>query len=269
MARPVVWNFTPKQVQDPDEVIECLKKNRHGYSKEAQLTTLCWALASIYQTLLDIMQHPQGEERVSGSENVPTDTMAKPDTLSVAPISKKKQWKQKPTCLVRDEEASPKREQEKESEEADCSAAEQSQEQEEEETEIINETETTQSLHLSELRDMQKYFSRQPGKLILSCSQELEGKEARQLGSLAKDKTIDKGIGKRAGVLSLWRRLLSSVKDRYPFKEELANSQSKWTTIEGGIQYLRELAMVEVIYNLDDDQVSKDLDEIRCMGSMW
>ena len=93
------------------------------------------------------MQHPQGEER----ENKPTDTMAKPDTISVTPITKKKQWKQKSIRLVREEEASPKSEQEKESEEAACSAAEQSQEQEEEETEIINETETTRSLSLSEL----------------------------------------------------------------------------------------------------------------------
>lgn len=86
------------------------------------------------------------EERVSGSENIPTDTVAKPETqsstISVTPITKKK-WKQKSTCLVRDEEASPKRVQERESEEAACSAAEQSQEQEEEGTEIINETETT------------------------------------------------------------------------------------------------------------------------------
>ncbi|KAK4810874.1 hypothetical protein QYF61_013282 [Mycteria americana] len=49
-------------------------------------------------------------------------------------------------------------------------------------------------------------------------SQELEGKEAQQLGSLAGDKAIDKGIGTGEAVLSLWRRLLSSVKDR-------ANSQ--------------------------------------------
>ncbi|KAK4832401.1 hypothetical protein QYF61_022536 [Mycteria americana] len=80
-----------------------------------------------------------GEER----KNIPTNTMAKPDTISVSPITKKKQWKWKSAHLVRDEEASPKKEQEKESEEADCSAAEQSQEQEEEETEMINETETT------------------------------------------------------------------------------------------------------------------------------
>jgi len=41
-----------------------------GSSKEAQLTALCWVLGSIYQTLLDIMQDPQGEER----ENKVTDT---------------------------------------------------------------------------------------------------------------------------------------------------------------------------------------------------
>ncbi|PKU35009.1 ubiquitin carboxyl-terminal hydrolase 4 [Limosa lapponica baueri] len=139
VSPPVVWNFTPEQLQDPDEVMECLKKRRSGYSKVAQLATLCWALASIYQTLLDIMQHPQGEER----ENIPTDTMAKPDTISVASITKKKQWKQKSACLVKDEEASPKRKREKESEEAVCSAAGQSQEWEEEETEIINEIEAT------------------------------------------------------------------------------------------------------------------------------
>ncbi|KAK4816448.1 hypothetical protein QYF61_017176 [Mycteria americana] len=99
-----------------------------------------------------------GEER----EKKPIDTVAKPDTVSVTPITKKKQWKWKSARLVRDEEASPKREQEKESEEAVCSAAEQSQEQEQKETEIINETETTPSLSLSELRDMQKDFSHQP-----------------------------------------------------------------------------------------------------------
>ena len=60
------------------------------------------------------------------------------------------------------------------------------------------------------------------------------------------------------------------MKDRYHFKEDLANSQSKWTTTEGGIQYLRELVVLEVIYsNLDDNQASKDPDEIWCTRSMW
>ena len=80
------------------------------------------------------------------------------------------------------------------------------------ETEII-----TRSLSLSELRDMRKDFSRHPGEHIatwvLRCwdngasSLEFEGKEAKQLGSLARDGGIDKAIGKKAQVLSLWRRL--------------------------------------------------------------
>jgi len=70
-------------------MFEKKKKKCHGYSEETQLTALCWALASIYQTLLNIMQHPQGEER----ENIPTDTMDKRDTVSVTPITKKKKWK--------------------------------------------------------------------------------------------------------------------------------------------------------------------------------
>ena len=71
---PMVWNFTPEQLQDPDEVIEYLKGKCCGYSKEAQLIALCWALASIYQTLLDTVQRPQGE----GRENRPTDPAATP-----------------------------------------------------------------------------------------------------------------------------------------------------------------------------------------------
>ncbi|MCQ4187479.1 hypothetical protein FK515_28195, partial [Klebsiella pneumoniae] len=67
---PMVWNFTPEQLQNPDEVIEYLKEKCHSYSKEAKLTALCWALASIYQTLLNV-QHPQEE----GRKNQPTDTL--------------------------------------------------------------------------------------------------------------------------------------------------------------------------------------------------
>lgn len=60
---PVLWNFTPKQLQDADKVIKYMKEKYCSYSKEAQLTTLCWTLASIYQTLLSIMQHLQGKGR--------------------------------------------------------------------------------------------------------------------------------------------------------------------------------------------------------------
>jgi len=73
------------------------------------------------------------------------------------------------------------------------------------ETEII-----TWSLSLGELRDVRKDFNCHPGEHIvtwlLRCwdnrarSLELEGKEAKQLGSLARDGGIDKAIGKKEQV---------------------------------------------------------------------
>ncbi|KAK4825487.1 hypothetical protein QYF61_027642 [Mycteria americana] len=67
-------------------------------------------------------------------------------------------------------------------------------------------------------------------------SLELEAREAKQLGSLSREGSIDKEIGKGAQVLSLWRQLLSGVKERYPFKEEIICYPGKWTTMERGIQ---------------------------------
>jgi len=143
------------------------------------------------------------------------------------------------------------------------------------ETEII-----TRSLSLGGLRDMWKDFSRHPSEHIvtwlLRCwdnganSLELEDKEAKQLGSLAREGGIDKAIGKKDQVLSLWRRLLSGVRERYPFSEYFACCPGKWTNMERGIQYLRELAVRELVYNEpDDDQLPTDSDEVQCTSYMW
>ena len=68
---------------------------------------------------------------------------------------------------------------------------------------------------------------------------EVEGREAKQLGSLSREGGIDKAIGKKTQALSLWRRLLSGVRERYPFKEDVVCHPGKWTTMERGIQYLK------------------------------
>ncbi|KAK4811163.1 hypothetical protein QYF61_019794 [Mycteria americana] len=186
-----------------------------------------------------------------------------PVPVSVTPIHKKKSWKRKSAHLEREDEK-----------------AGSSQGEEEEEEEVVNETETTRSLSLSELRDMQKIFSCCPGKHIvtwlLRCwdnrasSLELEGREAKHLGSLSREGGIDKAMGKAAQALSLWRRLLSAMKERYPFKEDVVYRPGKWTTMERGIQYLRELTVWEVIYgDLDDEQLPKDPDEVQSMRPMW
>ncbi|GAB0189112.1 hypothetical protein GRJ2_001376500 [Grus japonensis] len=288
---PMVWSFTPEQLQDPEKMVEHLKGKCSGDSKETQLNALCWALAIIYQTLLESRQHhPEGESGPTGTaatqapatgpaatqapatgtaatqtpatgtaatQAPATGTVAEPKDqpipVSVAPIHKKKYTK-KLVRLVRDDnEPGPSREQE-----------------EEPEPEVI-----TRSLSLSELRDMWKDFRRLPGEHIITwllrcwdngaSSLELEGREAKQLGSLSREGGIGKAIGKKAQALSLWRRLLSSVRERYPFSEDVVCWQGQWTTMKRGIQYLRELAVREMVYyDPDNAQLPTDPDEVQC-----
>ncbi|KAK4810568.1 hypothetical protein QYF61_004531 [Mycteria americana] len=105
---------------------------------------------------------------------------------------------------------------------------------------------------------MRKDFSRRPGEHIVTWLLRCW------------DRGTDKAIGKGEPVLSFWRRLLSAMKERYPFKEDVVYRPGKWTTMERGIQYLRELAMQEVIYgDLDDEQLPKDPDEVQCTRPLW
>ncbi|GAB0178333.1 hypothetical protein GRJ2_000298600 [Grus japonensis] len=127
---------------------------------------------------------------------------------------------------------------------------------------------------------MRKDFSRLPGEHIITwllrcwdngaSSLELEGREAKQLGSLSREGGIDKAIGKKAQDLSLWRQLLSSVRERYPFSEDVVCWPGKWTTMERGIQYLRELAVRDMVYyGPDNAQLPTDPDEVQCTRPMW
>ena len=69
-----------------------------GNARELQLAALCWGLACAYQTVINTIQHPQGKEEVTESDDQITHTVANPEgqlsTVSVAPIVKAKQWKQ-------------------------------------------------------------------------------------------------------------------------------------------------------------------------------
>ncbi|GAB0206654.1 hypothetical protein GRJ2_003131000 [Grus japonensis] len=122
---------------------------------------------------------------------------------------------------------------------------------------------------------MRKDFSRLPGERVITwlllcwdngaSSLELEGREAKQLGSLSREGDIDKAIGKKAQALSLWRRLLSSVRERYPFSEDVTCHSGKWTTMERGVQYLRELTMWEMVYyDRNNARLPTDPDEVQC-----
>ncbi|KAK4815594.1 hypothetical protein QYF61_004809, partial [Mycteria americana] len=59
------------------------------------------------------------------------------------------------------------------------------------------------------------------------------------------------------------------MKERYPFKEDVIYRPGKWSTMERGIQCLRELTVLEVIYgDLDNGQLSNDPDEVKCTRPM-
>lgn len=84
---------------------------------------------------------------------------------------------------------------------------------------------------------------------------------------MAREEGIDKGIRRKSKTLNLWRRLLSAVKKRYPFRDDIeCRRPRKWTTWEKAINYLRELAVREVIYG--DWRVNINPDEVPCTQAM-
>ena len=281
---PMVLNFTPEQVQNPRKLVQCLKDvcPDPGNTRELhQIAALCWGLAYAYQMSINIAQHPQGNREVLEFDDETAQTVTtpedRPSMVSVAPVVKTKQWKRRSGRLVR-EEAPPT--DEGEEEKASSSKAALSWQHHKGETEIIDESETTRSLSLSELRELRKDFSRHPGEHILTwllrCwdsganTQQLEGNEAKQLGSLSRERLIDRVIGREAQVISLWRRILTAVKERYPHKEDIVYQVNKWTTMDQGLQQLRELAVLEMIYSdLNNAQTPTDPDEVQCTTSMW
>ncbi|KAK4817456.1 hypothetical protein QYF61_015611 [Mycteria americana] len=129
-APPVFWNFTPEQVQNPEKLVKYLEKVccHPSNSRETQITAMCWGLAHTDRALFNTLQTPQGEEKVSGSDDkmtgtaatptpmtgtaaTPTpvtDTAAEPENqpvmVSVTPIHKEKYTRKKSAHLVRDED---------------------------------------------------------------------------------------------------------------------------------------------------------------------
>ncbi|XP_071888411.1 uncharacterized protein [Anas platyrhynchos] len=228
--------------------------------------------------------------QVDPAEGIPTpvaDPVTKSEKRAVAvqaaPVEKVKIWYRNSSRLERRESsANPGKASAKTKyrDDEDDDDAGPSRIQEEEDEDAEKATVTTRSLNERELRDVRKDFGHCIGEQLvtwlLRCWDsgancvELDGREARRLGSLARDAGIDKAIADGAQSTSLWRRLLSAVRERYPFKEDILCLPGKWTTMEKGIQYLRELAVREVIYEDPDlRQTSKDPDEVKCTRPMW
>ncbi|RMC01062.1 hypothetical protein DUI87_22326 [Hirundo rustica rustica] len=199
------------------------------------------------------------EKETKGAISISTQTVTEAEQLkkpvAVAPVQKKKS-KSKSVRRVTDEDV-----------------AGPSHSAEETEPEII-----TRSLSLGELHDLRREFTRQTNESFLTWLLRiwdaaandtiLDGSEARQLGSLSRDVVIDQGIGRTQQTLSLWQRLLTSVRDRYLCKEDLQGHQGKWSTMEQGIRCLRELAVLEIIFS-EDERFPKSPDDVQCTLQMW
>lgn len=63
-------------IQNTEELLEYLEKVccRPGSPKETQITAACQGLAYAYQAQFKTIQHPQGEENTSGSDDNTTDS---------------------------------------------------------------------------------------------------------------------------------------------------------------------------------------------------
>ncbi|NXH86641.1 DZIP3 ligase, partial [Edolisoma coerulescens] len=130
------------------------------------------------------------------------------------------------------------------------------------------------------LQEIRQRFTRAPDQSLLLWLYEcwcaganldvfLNSYEARQLGSLSRDVAVDRGIGRRTGTLSLWRRLVASVREAYTADEVMAH-RDRWNTKLEGVHYLTELTMVDILYrNTRNIRYLDDPEAAYCTWRIW
>ncbi|KAF4793609.1 hypothetical protein TURU_109620 [Turdus rufiventris] len=91
----------------------------------------------------------------------------------------------------------------------------------------------------------------------------LDGTEARNLGSLTQNSGVDQIFVREPGPLCLWVQLLMSARERFVNRERMQEHHNRihWKTLEEGIQHLREVAVLEVLFGRDG-QHDNDPDKI-------
>ncbi|NXN78652.1 DZIP3 ligase, partial [Bombycilla garrulus] len=97
----------------------------------------------------------------------------------------------------------------------------------------------------------------------------LDTSEARQLGPLAQDVAVDRGIWRRAGTHSLWRRLAWSVREAHTERELLAR-RDRWNSEVEGVEYLTELTMADILFgHTRNSRFLDDPDGAYCTWHIW
>ncbi|RMC18039.1 hypothetical protein DUI87_04917 [Hirundo rustica rustica] len=136
---------------------------------------------------------------------------------------------------------------------------------------------TIESFSLKDLRSLRKDYTRRPDESIISWlvrlwdaageATMLDSTEAKHLGSLSHDPVINPKMMREASPCRLWERVLGSVSQRYLCADDLYMQQTQWKTIEQGIQRLREMAVVEIVFS--DDINTRNPDLVPCTPVMW
>lgn len=87
--------------------------------------------------------------------------------------------------------------------------------------------------------------------------------------SLTQDAGTDWVFGREPGPLPLWERLLMNVRERIVHRDRLQEHHHRmpWKTTEEGIQQLRQVAVLEVLFGRDG-QHGKDPEKVRCTGEI-
>ena len=289
----VSWDFTLEHLWDPEKLSQYLSQGQRGLhnSKEVQLI---WGLACAYRALYNtILERESFRAEVQAKvENlqVKSDQLQEtPVTISVAPVEGKK-WKRVSTRLERKKEEAEEEEEEDpgegpSSEPPPSRKAKGKTKRHAEETDDEDILITTRRpLKMTEIQGSRKEFTRGPNETIVSwlvrCwdrganSLFLDGNEARQLGAIARDPAIDRGIGRCLDEsASLWERVLIAVKERYRFKDGLKPVMKRWDTVEKGIQYLREMAVVEMLFDPNfvpnHPRQERDPERVRTTPEIW
>lgn len=66
----MIWNIIPEWLQNFEKKNSKDNWNRcAGNSRDAQITAMCWGLASVYWTLFNAVQHPKGKETAGSGDN--------------------------------------------------------------------------------------------------------------------------------------------------------------------------------------------------------
>ena len=234
------WHSTLEHLWDPRKRSQYLSQGWCGSDRSKEVR-LIWGLACAYRalcnTLLERESFQAEVEAKGGNLQVKSDqSQETPVAVSAAPVEGKKwkwvstrlEWKKEAAAAEEEVEEDPGQGASSEPRKAKAKTKRHGEASDEEEVSIS----VCRPLKMTEIQGSRKEFTRHPNKTLvtwlLRCwdggasSLSLHSNEARQLGGIAKDSSIDRGISRCLdGATTLWERMLVAVRERHPVRDSL------------------------------------------------